>query len=753
MFKKLRHFYFIYNFQCSFFVLEAPQSDKMAESDKREADEELLQLDEARIQSFVANPDVIKFLKKHVPKLRRDGIQKLIRLLLYQSTSIYAKDLTPKPKTFVRYNLAKFDKDGKMKVEASKILRLQLMDYLREIGKDIQLAITATKDETTDDTYIVDKNSNYAKVRNLICDEGGDIKLVYNFDKPDMKPQPPQNKATLQLCQIQLVSSGIKFDYPVEYHYSCAVCGHRQYKKAYQMISTKTKYKCEGIKNYVSAQGEPKAKICGEPLYPEGETSLKKNAYYYDVNYEDESGVKQSVGGISFNRYQPGFYECVLFEINNPNKTSTLMIIDVKPIISNKMSIPEKHEDENYLITLQKACDNFIKQQTGMEIYGLLPIKVALLIQYIISVLKLRLVSNIQLVGDSSTGKSTVLKYYGFLLGNQFNLSTNGLSISIPALRGTKQTITLMGKEQKIITLGYLGTFRTIHIDEAGENKQLIQNLKTFLLEENYSYDKAGATGIFNERTAQINLSENLDYNHLGQYQGSIRKAYKEMNVKIGEEEQIEWSQDWDLHKPIFEYTNPYLRKAIDDKRTEYRNKQIFWIDGYEWPLHERFPFYFYLVNEKKDKELGKVVKENIRRNTIRENLQLIKVLKNEELIKTIRLMEEYKEEDDTSGFDRVDEILKEYGIETDVRMKEFYYLLVKVSRLANMRKDFEEQDFNLLKWFLEKTNCKLDVADTVDYNVVGPPDVKAEREKDLLIEEQTRTIENEFGLPQNEFD
>jgi len=728
---------------------------KMADENiKKETEEEnQLQLDDEKIRNFISNPDVINFLKLRIPRLNRSGIQKLIKLLLYQSTAIYAKDLQSKTKTFLRYNSGKFDKEGKMKIEASKVLRLELLDYLKEIGKDIELSTTIKKDTVTD-TYIVNKNSRYDQVRNLICDEGGEINLKYKFDKPDMKQNPPESKLTLQYCQIQISSSSIRFNYAIEYNYSCAVCGHTQRRKAYRMISSRTKYKCEGIQSTVNPQtGEPKSKICNEILYPEGETSISKDAFYYDINYDDEYGVKQPANGISFQKYDPGFYDCVLFRIGNPNKRLIVLMIDVKPIRNNKAEIPNKIDGENYLITLQKSCDKFIKQQTGMEIYGLNAIKVSLLIQYIISVLDFKLVSNIQLVGDSSTGKSTILKYYGFLLSNQFNLSTNGLSISVPALRGTKQSILLMGKEEKIITLGYLGTFKTIHIDEAGENKQLVQNLKTFLLEENYGYDKAGATGIFNKRTAQINISENLDYNHLGQYQGSIRKGYKELNVKIGNEEQIEWNENWDLHKPIFEYTNPYLRKAIIDKRTELRNKQIFWIDGYEWPLHERFPFYFYLVNKKSDNELNRIVRENVSRDTIRENLELIKVLKNDEILKTIKLMDEYRVgDDDTDSYSKVNKILDEYGIEADTRMKEFYYLLVKISRMGNMRKVFAKEDFDLLKWFLESTNCKLDVADTNTYNINGPPNIQKEKAKDLKIEEETTDADNEFGLPDNEF-
>ena len=44
-------------------------------------------------------------------------------------------------------------------------------------------------------------------------------------------------------------------------------------------------------------------------------------------------------------------------------------------------------------------------------------------------------------------------------------------------------------------------------------------------------------------------------------------------------------------------------------------------------------------------------------------------------------------------------------------------------------------------------------MADTVDYNIHGPPNVQLEKEKDLLIEEQTQTVNDEFGLPQGEFE
>ena len=426
-------------------------------------------------------------------------------------------------------------------------------------------------------------------------------------------------------------------------------------------------------------------------------------------------------------------------------------------VLSNLISLNFLIKDnENYIITLQKAFDNYIKERTGMEIYGLYPIKVAMIVQTAVNYLGLKLSSNIQIVGDPSTGKSTILKYYGFLLNNHLNLSTNGLSISVAGLRGTRHAISLMGREQKIVTTGYLGTFRSIHIDEAGENKELIQNLKTFLFEDNYGYDKAGATGVFNRRSAHINLSENLDFSHLGQYRGIIRKSYKDLNIKIGEDEKEPWNESWDLHLPIFRYDNPYLRKVIKEKRIEYQLKQQFWIDGYDYALHERFPFYFYLVNEKQDEELAKVIKGNVARDTISENLQLMRALKSDDIIEYFKSLVLYKDGNnggDADSFVEVDKILNQYGVIADSRVKEFFYNFVKVSRIINKRKEVNEEDYQMLRWIIEKINCKLDVVDTVSYDIRGPPDMKKESERDIEIEDMTKEIEDTFGMPEGEFE
>jgi len=695
-------------------------------------DDKELVIDDNFIRQYSSNSETIKFVKKKFKHISRVGAINLIKLVLQQNIHIKITQIQPKFKKLFQYNKAKVDENLEIKPEVLKDLRITLNGFLAQIGKDpiiYDKAENKNWDLDGDDNYIVDKYTLFENVRKLICDEGGVLSFHYNFNEPDLELLPPKNSDVLQKVLLQVMSNPIKFDFPIEYRYSCPQCGNVTNLKAYEVASTKAKIKCQGILSYVDSNGDSKSKLCGMFLDPDSEVSIVKD--------------------------EPGFYETVIFKIKNPKKVEMYFIMDVKDLKNNEFVIPEKTE-ENYIFTLQKAFDEYIRTQTGMRIYGLNPIKVALIMQKIVGELNLKRVFNVQVVGDPSTGKSTVLKYYLFLLNNNFNLSTNGLSVSVAGLRGTKSSIMLMGKESKIITTGYLGTFKSIQIDEAGENKELVQNLKTFLLEDNYGYDKAGSTGVFNKRIAQFALSENLSHEHVGQYNGSIRKAYRESTQEFEGFKKEAWDNDVDLFKPIYEYVNPYLRKVIRDKRAELAMKQIWWIDGYEMPLHERFPFYFYLTNEKNDPKLAEVVKKNTSRNTISENLELMKILRCEGIDNFFKNIKDFTHgTDEFESFEKVDEILEEYGVKADARMKAFYYSLVKASRIANCRLTTEQQDYDLLKWFLEKMNCKLDVVDTCDYKIKGPYNKADMRRMDDEIDANAKTTEDnfdDFGGDQNFF-
>ena len=703
---------------------------------------------------------ILNLVKNKIKKINIEKQQFVLSCLLKQ---LYFKaGNLGTPTTILRNNWKLFSPtenevnnniDKEIKKEEFIRLRKEIVKEIQYIEKNRRAFECDEEDEDCELTehYFVRKYVTFETVRKKLCDEAGNINIIYNFENSDIPLTSPKNTNILQHIKLQILSPGVKFDYPLIYTYNCEVCEQSTVKKTYEVTSFNNgKTKCAHFYTYVNNAGESKSRECGTVINYDKDLTINKDAYFYEIGYEDNN-TKFAASAFSLTEFKPGFYECVLYKISS-GKTELFFIVDVKKVEPNVLLIPKQKEDENYLFTLQKEFDKFVHKQTGMEIYGLNPIKCSLILQKLASVLKERLILNVMMVGDPSTGKSMLLKYYSYLLYNYKNMTTNGLSVSIPGLRGTKSNINLFGREIKIVTIGHLGVFNSIHIDEAGENPELVQNLKSFLLEDDYSYDKAGSNGISNERTAHINLSQNLDYEHVGQYRGAIRKAYKELNMSINGIEKEEWDEGWDLFQPIHYYTNPQLRKIVKEKRLEFKQKQVFWLSGQDLALCERFPFFFYLINEKQDEILNNIVAGNASRKTLSKKLEIIRALYIEDIDKHFEKMRQYQfSEEDSKICTKVDEIIKSYGFIFDTRTLVVFYMIVRLSRIVNQRMHYIEMDLNLVRWYLETIINKLDIVDTNDYNIKGPPNIKDELQKDKL-EENSKILNSSFGLPEGEF-
>jgi hypothetical protein len=492
-------------------------------------------------------------------------------------------------------------------------------------------------------------------------------------------------------------------------------------------------------------------KRCNTKLAPDRVRSPTTTAYYFQVGYKDENGKNVVSKCTSFFDIDPMSYEVVLYKINNSHDKDLYHIVDIKNVENKNLQIPEVCE-ENFLFILQKKLDEYILETTGMRIYGMNPIKAALIIQTIMQRLNMELKANIQLVGDKSSGKSLVLDYYCCLLNGGKHKLTDGGSISLPALRGTKKVTFIFNKQIHTVTKGYLGQYYSITINEAGENLELVKQLKMFLMKSNYGYSKEGGQEVSHVRTAHVNLSENINDEHIALYRGSIKKAYKELSVKIGNEDIPLWDESWDLHKPLYMYDNLYLRKVVEEKRIDNKQKKIYWIDGYSLALHDRFPFYFYIVNEKKDEILKQIISENSIRSIVNDENILKALLRSDSLEEFFESLKEYTLiDDDPKALFKAEEIFEEYNLELDSRIRDFWYKVLRISRIINKRKIINEDDYNLLRWFIEKTNCKLDVTETIDYNIVGPPDKAKEKVIQTKIEE-AKNVSEMFGLPLGEF-
>ena len=319
-------------------------------------------------------------------------------------------------------------------------------------------------------------------------------------------------------------------------------------------------------------------------------------------------------------------------------------------------------------------------------------------------------------------GKSLLLKNYGLFLYNYSHLTTNGLSITVPSLRGCSDKVYVLNKEINISRIGLLGTYKSIQIDEVGENEELVQQLKIFLMESNYSNNVARADGATRKRMAHVNLSKNLNQEHLGQYRGSIKKMYDALE-QIENIARPKWDNKWDLFQPINCYEdNPYLKDCIRKQRDKYMQEQTWWIDGESLPLHDRFPFYFYVENDD-NQNLKEVVKENATKKKIEEITMLLKKLKNKDLENHFKILKIFDKDVDKEVFNEVERILTEYKLTVDSRISDIYYMLIRLSMILNQREIPNKEDFDLLRYFLETTNRKVTTSEIEKYNIKGISD------------------------------
>jgi len=108
-----------------------------------------------------------------------------------------------------------------------------------------------------------------------------------------------------------------------------------------------------------------------------------------------------------------------------------------------------------------------------------------------------------------------------------------------------------------------------------------------------------------------------------------------------------------------------------------------------------------------------------------------VKVLKSENINNFFNGLKNYLHSDeDKLAFLKIDEILENYGIIADARTRMFYYTLLRAIRILNQRFNIEKDDYNIVKWFIEKTNCKVDIFDIIKFNVDGPENLEETRKK-----------------------
>lgn len=733
--------------------------------------------DESHINKYV-NDQTIKQLVKNDENFKRFSqvqINKIIsRIIRHTYTNICMKDIAPDEgslsrlkKNFSKYFDDIYDDNGKVTDYVFKIsylnnLKEKMFEKIYEMEQDIESTQEGLDEETHDknlenNTYIIPNKMTFQKFREAVDFSSINTIFKYNFFNPDgtcVVPSILSDANTVQVIELEINTIGQRHSHPLKYHFYCPICQTTRIIEEFSLKCVNGKYKCESEIVGESATGRPSTRLCNTLLSADEELSISRNAYYYRVQYQNNEGYLTDNGdAICFNKLSLGKYTAAVYRINMHHKDLKFVIVDVKEQPLNQLVLPEQNPDENYIFTLQKSIDKYIKDTINQNIWGLLPIKACMILQaannYLDSFNK---DFHVQLVGEKSCGKTLILKNYGFVLYGNYFMSALGSGTSIPALRGTMRTVTIV-KQIKIPTIGYLGQYRCLHIDEMKDNPTLLEESKALLSESTYSNNKSDSDSGVKERLAQFCISENLNANDKGMYIGGIRKKYREMEkIKIDKNEYIAWSDNWDLYQPLVTYDNIYLRAAIKAKRDEMHAKEVFWIDNYSSPLHDRFPFYFYLVAGKtKNIEL---LLSAMTSNEVK-GFELMKKLKTDSIHEYFESLKPYivRASDDNHNRKIIEILEEELQLDFDTRRVKTCRDIVRISRIINKRNDITEMDYDLLRYILSNTERCLDINDTNTYDIKYKPRMISKEEKQK-IEEQIDTLskyEDEFGLSKDD--
>jgi len=578
-------------------------------------------------------------------------------------------------------------------------------------------------DGVTYKKLIVDIEKNLGKV--------GDY--LYNFSNKKIKPFDSTDDE-LQTINVDIITNAETSKLPLEYVYECPKCKyldkdyiHTRYPSDMNSI-VGNKINCNML-----IETEKGTKMCGTTLEPSVTDTKYRELYVYDSTiekeYEDKT-VKEDCRIVSFKHVPVGPLIGAVINVPNSDSKKTLFLIDYK-IEEKKVFELEFDESKHNIFNLIKNVDNHIFNVEGYKHFGYLPMKIAALIQYSAAVFS-NVPKNyhIALNGGPSTGKTAFSKYWGAALHGRSMLEVaNVTDISIPALRGTAEYDDVLGKRILRRNKGFLNTNDLIIINELSSDLNMKRELKGHLFSEDYSYSKARSNGIKHQRNAQFIITENVNPEHDNKYINSVRKFYKDNTDRIidnkgNEVEPLAWDDTWDLHLPLHHdfYKNKlHLLHAIKTVRYRFNKSNINWIDGDEIASDDRFSFYFFISGDKDSKEKDEVIFENLE-NVTKNPLtsRLIRDLHTDTFKNYIKGCESFfnkTHKDDRVYMNKLNNLISQYTKSTD-RLKIIFYNMMKILRSIDKRDYFIEEDFNIIKYILENTKSKIELADTNKFEV-----------------------------------
>lgn len=282
-------------------------------------------------------------------------------------------------------------------------------------------------------------------------------------------------------------------------------------------------------------------------------------------------------------------------------KTCEMFVMNVEEPPRPVFEMPELTGTKNALIEIVEAIDKKLGEH-GVHIEGLLPMKIAMLIQAINKYCGNHEPDiHIQFIGKAATGKTTLMREYGrFLYGNKF-VFLSGNNVSKSGLFGTEAF------PGSLPTVGLANIYDFVVIDEMAADNDLRETIKTNLSEDAVASGKMNSDGNPVRRTAQFGFSENPSYKHANRYAKNVEKNFLSIPFRKFNEKDIGFfDPDVNKNMHITHYIDdPAMLWSVVKSRKHVEGNNTSWVDGNSLPLTSRMPlsFVFEFVDRKQYKE------------------------------------------------------------------------------------------------------------------------------------------------------
>jgi hypothetical protein len=493
----------------------------------------------------------------------------------------------------------------------------------------------------------------------------------------------------LQFGRIVVVTDSRPVPYILEYAYKCRRCGYKEYHE-----NTRERIKCSE---------------CGIHLRHDDDISKKLTVFASQVILDGHtrdaiSLVPLPQGQIDaaiIPKSEEGDYMFFILAINQPDPVD----INIKW---------DKKKDR--LLQMIDYIDDVHMKRLKKKISGMVHYKMAILISRFIGMCG-DPSSNVLIVGDPGTGKTSTARFYSFSTASVVKLQDVS-RLSLPGLLGSASNIVFNGQRIPLLQPGLIERCDMVVLDEFYDksNKDL-NKLKSSLSESTISSELHENRRSVKKRATVIATS-NIPYYHLRRVQERQRNL-----SGVG-------------------FESMSLRNTPPNIKEEFLKENLNWRDGEDYALLDRFPIIFYV--EQKYKSTDTITMESL----VGED----KKYSDDELHRMIHIpmIEQYMKECSKIEFKRTDKFVEgikrlmdkyyikrgnlDYDIGDDIhsfeRLQENFDRFLRYHAMINGRDEVIDNDIEWVDRFYSKT-CDFVYTD----ELVWDPEKKVEVKKEVVEE------------------